>query len=298
MSSILFGLSKKQLLDYCLTQPFPGTNKWPANHPIWDCFLYGYKSPKEAWSDCSCLNKAIDNLFWILDKAIQSHKYPEFVNEHKKAFGSCILDEEGNIINYNFKLLVLILNRFTIAKIAPKVTALNKNTMYSIMEGSKIDFSKGVYIPMAGFGGIVEASKIWFKNHNIPQQDNSWNYLIEAYDINENFNNYYGWKYRDLLAQHIETNKIVLVCPPFGKNYEHWKGTSNDMSDIDFLEWYFLIHDFINSSNYLIIGPEVNGKNNQKCGLFYKTTGVQLWTDEMWKKEENRLGHKIKKLPW
>lgn len=86
----------------------------------------------------------------------------------------------------------MILARFTIAKIAPKVTAINKKDVYKLMEESNIDFSKGVYIPMAGFGGIVEATKMWFINHKIPMKNNSYAYLIEAFDINPNFCLWYG----------------------------------------------------------------------------------------------------------
>lgn len=278
-----YGVTINQLVDYCYNSPFPGTNKWPSNHPIWDCYLPGKPSPKEAWDDKHYLRLAVENLFWILDKSIRENKYETFVEKHEKAFNSCVI--KNNSIIYSDKDLVkLILNRFTIAKIAPKVTALNANRMYQIMEESGLDFSCGVYAPMAGFGGIIEAAKMWFTKHNIPTQNNSYNYLIEAFDINSNFCSWYGWTQKDMLFEKVKTNKIVVVCPPFGNNYEHWKGTPDEMSDISFLEWYFLIKDFIDAPNYLIIGPEIKGKENQKCGLFKKTTGIQLWTDEMYKK--------------
>ena len=276
-----YGVTINQLVDYCYNSSFPGTNKWPSNHPIWDCYLPEKPSPKEAWNDKYYLRLAVENLFWVLDKSIKENKYETFVEKHEKAFNSCVI-KNNIIVDSDKELLILILNRFTIAKIAPKVTALNKNRMYQIMEESKLDFSNGVYAPMAGFGGIIEAAKIWFKSHNIPKKDNSYNYLIEAFDINPSFCNWYGWKQKDMLFEKIKTNKIVIVCPPFGNNYEHWKGTPKEMSDISFLEWYFLIKDFIDAPNYLIIGPEIEGKENQKCGLFKKTTGIQLWTDEMY----------------
>lgn len=292
----LIKVNVDQLVDFCSTQPFPGNSVWAPNHPIWDCFLPGKISPKEAWKDTRMLRKAVENMFWIINKGLAENKYADFNEKHIKQINSCKV-ENGKIISSNHRLLELILTRFTVAKIAPKVTALNKNTMYKIMEESHIDFSRGVYAPMAGFGGIIEAAKMWFKKHSVPMKNDSYDYLIEAYDINPNFCNWYGWGERNMLAEHIKTDKSVIVCPPFGDKYEHWKGTPDDMSDISFLEWYFLIHDFINAPNYMIIGPELKGKDKQKCGLFYKTTGIQLWTDDMYnealQKERKNYDRKI-----
>lgn len=277
----LLKVTQEQLVEYCLEQPFPGNSKWPANHPIWDCYLPGKLSPKQAWKNRTLLNRAINNMFWIINKGIVENKYQSFNINHIKQLNTCVV-KDGKIVSSSQRLLELILNRFTIAKIAPKVTALSKYTMYKILEESKIDLSNGVYAPMAGFGGIIEAAKMWFKAHKIQTKNNSYDYLIEAYDINKNFCDWYGWEQRDMLFQPVKTDKTVIVCPPFGNKYEHWEGTPDDMSDISFLEWYFLIHDFIKAPNYVIIGPEVKGKATQKCGLFYKTTGIQLWTAEMY----------------
>ena len=284
-------INKEQLIEYCYSCPFPGNNKWVAEHPIWDCYLPGKVSPKEAWKDYKLLTKAIDNLFWILDKSIKENKYADFVEKHLKELNSCVI-YNNKIVSSSKRLLKLVLARFTIAKIAPKVTALSKNNMYKIMEQSNIDFSNGVYAPMAGFGGIIEAVKLWFKNHKIPMKNNSYDYLIEAFDINSDFCSWYGWTQQDMLYNKTKTDKIVIVCPPFGKDYEHWKGTPDEMSNISFLEWYFLIKDFIEAPNYLIIGPEIKGKQNQKCGLFYKTTGIQPWTDEMYYEAIENLNSK------
>ena len=46
-----FGLTKQQVLDVCKSTPFPGMNKWPADHPIWDCNVAGYMTPRAAWKD-------------------------------------------------------------------------------------------------------------------------------------------------------------------------------------------------------------------------------------------------------
>lgn len=80
------------------------------------------------------------------------------------------------------ELVRVIVNRFTIAKICPKVTALMPSKFLQIIEDSGIDISCGVYCPMAGFGGIIEGAKRWFKEHSIDSTDK-----IEAYDINPNF---------------------------------------------------------------------------------------------------------------
>lgn len=93
-----------------------------------------------------------------------------------------------------------------------------------------------------------------------------------------------------MLAQHVKTDKTVIVCPPFGKKYEHWKGTPDEMSDISFTQWYHYIKEYIDAPQYIIIGPEINGKTKKDgtrmCGLFYKKLGIQLWTDEMVKEAE------------
>lgn len=261
----LFGLSKKDVLTICKNNKFPGTKKWSSNHPIWDCYLPNHLSPKQAWRDDTLLSKAIDNLFKVLKNCILQDKEPNFVLKHKRAF--------ENINENPQELLELVLNRFTIAKIAPKVTAINERDVLKIIENSNIDISKGVYCPMAGFGGIIRAVQKWYDVRNISDAK------IYAADINENFCRWYGWEQRDVLSQKVKTNLTVIVCPPFGEKYEHWDGTPNDMSNISFVDWYKLIKEYIDAPNYIIIGPELKSKN--KIGLFSKTIGVQRWTDDM-----------------
>ena len=288
----MFGLEKEQIIDFCLRSELPGTktDKWPGNHPIWDSFLPGYPSPRDAWKDETYVTKAVDNLFWILDKSIRENKYEDFVEKHRKAFEDCVV-EDGKIISGR-DLLCAVLARFTIAKIAPKVTALKGFDMVKIIEASGVDISNGVYMPMAGFGGIKDAAERWFKTHSVPKVNGSWNHLVEAYDINPKFCEWYGWGQRDMLAQVVETDKACLVCPPFGKEYEHWKGTPDKLSDITFIEWYDLIKQYVKAPSYIIIGPEVDytgtGSNkgldsegNKRNGLFTKTIGIMQWTDEI-----------------
>ena len=271
---------KNMIVEYCLTQEFPGNSKWVAEHPIWDCHVSDSVSPRYAWYNKIYLVKAVNNLFRIFEN--DDKVRDRFIKE----FLMCDI-ENNHIVNSTKRFLELILNRFTIAKIAPKVTALSPDVAKKIIDDSGIDISNGVYIPMAGFGGIKCASEMWYNEHNIDS-----NGLIECYDINDNFCNWYGWNKRNMLEQKIKTDKVCIVCPPFGKKYEHWDGTPRDMSNKSFIEWYKLIKEYVDAPNYIIIGPEIDktgtGSNkgfdsngNKRGGLFAKTTGVMLWTDEM-----------------
>lgn len=272
----LFGYSKLHVFVTCrdFVKDFPGTNKWPANHPIWDCNIAGNKSPKEAWYDDQLLISAIDNLFWITNKSIEEEKYLDFVERIYNAFGI------GGIT-----LAREVLNRFTIAKICPKVTALAPSTFEKIIEESNIDISNGIYCPMAGFGGIIEGAKrVLHKKYKKSKEEIKD--LIEAYDINLDFCNYYGWKQRDVLSSKIKTNKIVVVCPPFGTKTEQWPGTPMERNDkfktnyLDFHDWCKAIKEYIDSPNYIFIGPEIkDNKPNQKCGLFKKKIGIQWYPE-------------------
>ena len=256
----LFGLSKDLLLNLCLTSSFPGNSKYESNHPIWDCNVAGFLTPKEAWVDKSCLVKAVDNLISITNKSLFENKYLDFTQRVADSVLS-LIDE-----NNSSPILSEILNRFTVVKIAPKVTALNERQFVSIIKETKIDISRGVYAPMAGFGGIVRGSKKFTSD-------------VEAYDINFNFCKYYGWNQRDALAQVVKTDKIVIACPPFGNKTERWKGTPDDMY-YSFEEWCNLLKEYIVAPNYIFIGPELKESNkNQKCGLFRKKYGIQWYSE-------------------
>lgn len=252
-------ITQEIMVDACLAVKFPGTMKWPAKHPIWDCFVPGYIDPRTAWKDKTLIARAVKNMIKIINDSLVAGKYESFCYRYIKA-----------IINDNY--FDKVLDRFTIAKIAPKVTALDENDLLKIINEAGLDMSSGVYCPMAGFGGIVRAAKKYAEIHGLESN-------IEAYDINENFCKWYGWKRRDVLAQVIHTDKTVVVCPPFGKKYEHWKGTPDEMSDIDFKDWVKLIKEHIIAPNYIFIGPETGcGKN--KCGLFKRKIGIALYKDE------------------
>lgn len=263
----------EKIVDYCLTQELPGNGKWPSNHPIWDCNVGNKVSPRFAWSDRNYLEKAVKNIFYMLPKD------EKFKIRHIKELLNCqMLD--NRIVYASQKLLQMIQDRFTIAKIAPKVTAISEYSVKKIIDESGIDISNGVYLPMAGFGGIYRAVKSY------------GDIDVETYDINEKFCHWYGWKQRDMLAQKVVTDKVCICCPPFGKKYEHWDGTPDEMSDIDFKEWYKLIKKYVIAPEYIIIGPEIDktgtGSNKgvdkdgkKQSGLFTKTVGIMRWTDDM-----------------
>lgn len=258
-SAKLFGLSSKYVIDKCLNSEFPGTEKWPADHPIWDCHIYGRVSPREAWKNKSYITQAVNNLFYITKKSMDENKYETFVRRIRKSF------KDNDIL-----LLREVLNRFTIAKIAPKVTALMPSAFHRILKESNIDISSGLYCPMAGFGGIIRGAEEYYKKNKI-------NAEIEAYDINPILCKYYGWTERDVLAQHIKTDKVVFVCPPFGEKTERWTGTPDNMY-YEFKEWVNLIKEHIDAPNYIFVGPELNVQDN-RCGLFTKKYGIQYYPE-------------------
>lgn len=298
----LWGITQDMLVDWCMNNPFPGTwsGKWEANHPIWDSFLPGCLSPRQAWNSEQHIRLAVQNLFWILTKSIAENKYFDFVQKHKKLFETALI-RNGKIIKSSRDLLCKVLVRFTVAKISPKVTALRGSDMLKIIDASGIDISKGVYCPMAGFGGIKDAAIKWYKKNKITPKNDDYSDLIECYDINDNFCQYYGWTQRDMLEQVVETDKVCLVCPPFGKNYEHWDGTPDEMSDITFIEWYEYIHQYVKAPGYIIVGPEIrlnensrsnkglDSNNKERNGLFSKTVGIMLWTDDMYNRFKNSV---------
>ena len=250
---------------YCLSSPFPGSPKWESNHPIWECTVGNRKSPKEAWTTPKYIKRAVDNLLKMV------YRDEPLRNRFLKELSTCTI-QSNKIISSSIRFLQLVLDRFTIAKIAPKVTALSPKTLLKILDESGIDLSSGVYVPMAGFGGIVRGYEQWCEKHG--QTPN-----CECYDINPDFCEWYGWTQKDMLSEHVKTNKVCICCPPFGKDFEHWKNTPRDMSEKGFKEWYKLIKEHVQAPHYIIIGPEIKSKND--LGLFAKKVGVMLWTDEM-----------------
>ncbi len=241
------------LYEACLDIAFPGTEKWPWNHPIWKCRVAGRYSPWEAWQKPKLVEKAVLNLEKIWTKGELEGKYENYITR----WSSLIQESE-------IRAAQVVLNRFTVAKIAPKVTAISKAAVLSILKQTGLSYASGIYCPMAGFGGIVRAAQ----ELGVP---------VEAYDINNKFNKWYGWSYRNVLAQKIHTDKIVVVCPPFGEKTERWPGTPKEMY-FSFEEWCKLIRKYIRAPNYVFIGPEIRG-GKTKCGLFSKSLGIQWYPD-------------------
>lgn len=268
----IFGITKGHCLDLCMSTPFPGTAKWSADNPIWDCNVAGNISPKEGYSKPEYLMKAIDNLYWILHKSIDENKYEDFVRHQKERMN-----------RNDIELIRVIINRFTIAKICPKVTALMPSKFLEIINKSGVDISCGVCCPMAGFGGIVEGAKRWFTQKGLDYTNK-----IEAYDINPRFCEYYGWVQRDVLAQKVKTDKVVFVCPPFGLKTERWPDTPLERDDefktnyLDFHDWCKLIREYIDAPNYIFVGPEESGIRKNKnidSGLFTKQFGIRWYPE-------------------
>jgi hypothetical protein len=278
----LFGLTQEQIVNFCLKSDFPGTEKWPANHPIWKAYLPGCPSPIDGWKNESIIRAAVKNMFWILQKDSETKHEPNFVRAHQNAFNNAVV-VNGKIVKGDL-LLHKVLVRFTVAKIAPKVTAFSESTFLKIINETNIDLSSGVYCPMAGFGGIVRGTQKWFTNRG-----KSFEGKIEAYDINEDFCNWYGWTQRNALAQTIETDKVVIACPPFGDKYEHWTDTNmtkseqekyDEMSSLDFHDWCKQLMEHIKAPNYIFVGPELDENSKKgRIGLFKRKSGVQWYPE-------------------
>lgn len=275
----VFGYTQQDILDICKNQPFPGSSTYPANHPAWRGNVGNSPTPLDAWKDEDCLKKAVRNWVYMIvfdeimlafnpDNRTQE-KLDSLYTSYNNKWGKALLEhDEVMIAQY-------VLNRFTVAKIAPKVTALSPNKVLQIMEESELDFSCGVYSPMSGFNGIPEGAKRWAKKYNKQIE-------IEKYDINPVFCDYYGYIQRDVTAQHIKTDKIVIVCSPFSEHDEKWMDTPDINAAglstyMGFHKWCAVITKFIDAPAYIFIGNTKESKN--KTGLFSKSTGV-AWYPE------------------
>ena len=271
--TMAFGYKQKDILDNCLNEPFPGSSTYPPNHPIWTGYSGKCKTPLEAWKDESCLIKAIRNWMYMMvfnelmlqfnpDNRTQEN-LDSLYTSYNKRWGKALIEHDNNMIAQ------YVLNRFTVAKIAPRVTALSASKVLKIMEESGLDFSCGCYIPMAGYGGLVEGAKLWAKKYHK-------NIEIEAYDINPVFCKYYGWQVRDVTAQLIKTDKIVMCCPPYGPDDERWSDTPDVNAAglstyMGFHQWARVITEYVQTdAGYIFVGPSADSKNS--CGLFSKKT--------------------------
>lgn len=279
--TICFGHIQQEILDLCLIQPFPGSSTNPPDSPIWLGHSGNSKTPLEAWTDVDILKKAIRNWWYmmcfneIMLKYNPDNRTPEQLDSYYVRYN----DKWGKaLLDWNKKAIAMeVLNRFTVAKLAPRVTALSANKVLQIMEESGLNFSCGVYCPMGGFNGIPEGTKKWAKKYN-KQID------IEVYDINPVFCKYYGYIQRDVTAQIVKTDKIVVCCPPYGPNDERWKYTLETNAAglntyMGFYNWCKVITQYVQSSaGYVFIGPNTDSKNS--CGLFSKSGGSYKYYSE------------------
>lgn len=279
--TMAFGYKQKDILDICLNEPFPGSSTYPPDHPIWTGYSGKCKTPLEAWKDESCLIKAIRNWMYMMvfnelmlqfnpDNRTQEN-LDSLYTSYNKRWGKALIEHDNNMIAQ------YVLNRFTVAKIAPRVTALSASKVLKIMEESGLDFSVGVYVPCAGFGGIVEGAKLWAKKYKKEVE-------TEAYDINPRFCEYYGWIQRDFTAQHIKTDKIVVCCPAYSENDECWEDTPEiNAAGITnyggFHQNCKLITEYVQTdAGYIFVGPTRQSKNS--CGLFSKRTSNDMFYPE------------------
>lgn len=272
--TVCFGWSQQNILDLCLKEPFPGSSTYPANHPIWRGSSGNCLTPLKAWKDEKCLIKAIRNWMYMLAfnelmiKFNPDNRTPEKLNSlyvrYNEQWGKALLEHNNNMIAQ------YVLNRFTVAKIAPRVTALSANKVMKIMDEAVetgLNFENGVYSPMSGFNGIPTGARKWLKKHNI-------NAEVEAYDINPHFCEYYDYTQRDVTAQIIKTDKTVVVCPPYSETDERWQDTPDInaaglSSYMGFHNWCKIITQYVQSTaGYVFIGPTRDSKNS--CGLFSK----------------------------
>ena len=221
-STVCFCYTQEEVLNICLEQPFPGSKTYPSDHPIWTGYSGKNKTPLDAWKDKNILTQAIRNWFYMIcfnelmiafnpDNRIED-QLDKYYRRYNDKWGKSLI--EHNYINIARE----VLNRFTVAKLAPKVTAITSSDVFNTLESNHIDISTGVYSPMSGFNGIPEGAMKWAKKHNK-------NIDIECYDINPVFCNYFGYTQRDVTAQHIITEKTVICCPPYSNKDEKWIDT-------------------------------------------------------------------------
>lgn len=279
-NTICFGYKQQEILDLCLTQPFPGSTTYEPDHPIWLGYSGSNKTPLDAWTDENILKKAIRNWFYmiclneVMIKYNPDNRTPEKLKDlyvrYNNKWGKALLD-------WNEKAIAMeVLNRFTVAKLAPRVTAISGNNVLKILEDNNIDISNGCYSAMSGFGGIPEGVQRWAKKHNKQIE-------IECYDINPIFCEYFGWIQRDITAQHIKTDKTVICCPPYGINDEKWIGTpeinnAGLSTYCGFFEWCKIICEYIEAPEYILIGPNTYSKNS--TGLFSKKSNGSSYYPE------------------
>lgn len=258
------GLSADDVIGMCRVFGFPGTGRWPKDHPIWRCNVKGRISPYDAWNDQDMLRKAVSNMFRYLDVACAKGREIPFIVAHESAFK---MAAEGDCS----ALMRKVLNRFTVARIAPKVTAFPSSLFTSEIKMSGIDISSGVYCPMAGFGGIVEGARRWMSDHGLDPETN-----VYASDINKALCSWYGWDNRDVLSERVETDMVVVACPPFSDT-EQWPGTPVEMYR-PFEDWCNAIREHVKAPRYVFFGP-VTDLDRSRPDLFLRCRQARFYPE-------------------
>ena len=223
-----------------MSLPFPTFDEL-ENYRL-SCWVSNHKSPKEAWYDYNLRFKAEENLAQQLGS------------------GGKLLNR---LLNNKKEISNLILERFTIAKIAPRVTSMSKIEAKKWLLESKLDLSKGIYDPCGGFGGRKKACE-------------ELGIKYEGYDVNENLIKLVGHSYQDLITMEpIITDKIVFTSPPW-LDKECWPGSNGSITEIHEKEWWYdLIQQKIKAPHYILVnGSKNNIKRNN--GLFGKRDKIAL----------------------
>jgi hypothetical protein len=144
----------------------------------------------------------------------------------------------------------MLYERFTIAKIAPKVTVGSKHEAKKHLIEAQSRWGKlaGVINPCAGFGGWAAAA-------------NELQLPVVGRDINPFLIDQFGWEYCDLLTCDPVSTDYIVWCSPPVYDKETW-GQSIELKSAEW--WYSLIQEKIRAPHYIF----VNGTDDPSGGLF------------------------------
>ncbi|MDR2458397.1 MAG: hypothetical protein LBD41_08020 [Clostridiales Family XIII bacterium] len=230
-SRLKFSLSKNLGIRWYLWNP--GNWKWPILNKIEEfkskeCHVGKLKNPWEGFNDPFLKFKAEENLA----------KYITWPNMFEKFL--------------KFGADIMLYERFTIAKIAPKVTEGPKSDGFKHFRHALKELKwniKGVYNPCAGFGNALIAAK-------------NMGFETRGADVNPKLIEFFGWEYRDVLKEKIilPEDWIVWTSPPV-LDKETW-GQNIEIKPMNW--WYDKIQENVTASHYIF----VNGTNDPTGGLF------------------------------
>jgi hypothetical protein len=201
------------------------------------CSVGRHASPKFAWEDAELRFRAEENL------------------AQQIGFGGQCLKK---FLSGKYTPQELIIQRFTIAKIAPRVTSMSASQCKTLLKDYiPLLKEKGIYDPCGGFGGRKEFAK-------------QIGIEYESYDVNPVLIKEVGHEYRDLITMPaIETGHVVFTSPPW-EDKEVWPGSNGSNTEIhDKQWWYDLIREKVKAPYYIFInGAFENEQHKDKTGLF------------------------------